>query len=401
MHRPRLIANFAKECGWNPVVLTVDSAYYEEPLDNAMLQFVRKDIEVVYTKAWKIWNGPVRIGDIGLRSFTHLYKEALHICNTRAIDFIWIPIPSFYTALLGRLLFRKTKIAYGIDYIDPWVSKLAPYQKTFSKAWFSKQVAKFLEPIAVKNAALISGVSAQYFEPVLQRNFALKKILTASMPYGFDPKDHEIKVAGIKTPWHNKGEQHKAFMYAGAFLPQSHTFIQALFNALSILVQQGKVTSDVHFYFLGTGSYQGKSITDYAVEARVSNFVTEIKQRFPFIHILHFLQNANGALIIGSTEKHYTASKTFQSLLSGKPVFAMMHQQSSAATVLNELYADSYLVKYKETMNVESLTQQTMDILDAYLHQKDIWQPKLANIEKYSAKVSAQILFNEVDKLFS
>ncbi len=399
MHRPRLIANFAEDFGWHPIVLAVDAAYYEEPLDNDMLQLVRANVEVVHTKAWGIWNGPMRIGDIGIRSFTHLYKAALNICNTRTIDFIWIPIPSFYTALLGRLLYHKTKIPYGIDYIDPWVSKLAPYQKAFSKAWFSKQVAKFLEPIAVKKAALISGVSAEYFEPVLQRNFPNGKVLTASMPYGFDPKDHDIKVDGIETPWHNKGIDHKPFMYAGAFLPQSHTFIKALFNALSALVKQGQATTDIHFYFLGTGNYQGKSIMDYASEAGVSNYVTEIRQRFPFIHILHFLQKASGALIIGSTEKHYTASKTFQSLLSGKPVFAMMHEQSSAATVLKELAADTFLVKYEEGMDTETLNERTMTVLKIFIGLENAWQPILSNIEKYSSKASARILFNEVDKL--
>ncbi len=39
-------------------------------------------------------------------------------------------------------------------------------EKTFSKAWMSWNLSNWLEPWAVKNAALITGVAPLYYEPV-------------------------------------------------------------------------------------------------------------------------------------------------------------------------------------------------------------------------------------------
>ena len=35
-------------------------------------------------------------------------------------------------------------------------------------------------------------------------------------------------------------------------------------------------------------------------------------------------------LVLGSTEPHYTPSKVFQAMLSRRPVFAMLHRDSTA-----------------------------------------------------------------------
>src|SRR5690606_6857026 len=111
-----------------------------------------------------------------------------------------------------------------------------------------------------------------------------------------------------------------------------------------------------HLFFLGTGNYAGKTIADYANEYGIGDWVHERRERYPFLHILNFLSAAYAVMIIGSTEKHYTASKTFQSLLSKKPVFAIFHEESSAAAILEESKAASFLVRFngrKDSFNLE------------------------------------------------
>src|ERR1019366_4670600 len=116
VHRPRLIANYIHEFGWQPIVLTVKSEFYEEEPDTDIAKTVSPLIKVIYVNAFKPLKRFRFFGDIGLRSFYQLYKGALKILNTSKIDFIWIPIPSFYVAVLGRLIHTKTGIPYGIDY---------------------------------------------------------------------------------------------------------------------------------------------------------------------------------------------------------------------------------------------------------------------------------------------
>lgn len=402
VHRPRLIGNFLPEFGWQPVVLTVDAAYFEEPPDPDFERTFAPHFEVHRVKALPV-SRPRIIGDIGLRAFFQLRKAALKVLRSRAIDFIWIPIPSFYMANLGRILHEKTGVPYGIDYIDPWVRDIS--NRSNFRARLSQRLARMLEPHAVKKAALISGVAYNYFRPMLERNFpgsgegegqrTSGGPVQVAMPYGFDPRDHEVKPRDVVYPW-NAGEE--VFLYAGAFLPNSGYFMQLLFQALRTLRDAGKVKPRQKLYFVGTGRYTHKSITDYAREAGIQDHVREIRERYPFLHILHFLTRARGVMVIGSTEQHYTASKIYQALLSKQPVFAVFHKSSSAAGVMEECRADRYLVRYSEDLPEQQLQNTIMETLQRFISEESNWQPDLKALNKYSAKESARKLAAGMNK---
>jgi hypothetical protein len=397
VHRARLISNFLPNFGWHPIVLTVKEEYYEELPDYDILKTTSPATEVIYTHAIKVKN-PRIIGDIGLRSFMFLRKKALKIIKERKPDFIWIPIPSFYTAVLGRMLYNKTKIPYGIDYIDPWVRNISNRKNL--RAVLSNFVARILEPYAVKKASLISGVSYEYYKPVLERNFKKKQITNVAMPYGFDPNDHEIKLENIVCPWNNYPNC-KPIVYAGAFLPLSGYFIELLFNAIGKLISENKFDKNIKLFFLGTGNYNHKSISKYAEESGISDYVIEIRNRFPFLHILNFLSNSFGNIIIGSTEKHYTASKTFQSILSGKPIFSIFHNESSAVDILKECNASNFTVEYSATKTDEILSNDIEQKFINFVNNPQQWNPNLNVLEKYSAKESARKLVEAVEKVIN
>ncbi len=393
VHRPRLIGNFLPDFGWHPIVLTVKEECFEEKPDYDFEKTFKDHYEVYRTDAFKITK-PRLIGDIALRAFFQLYKKALQIIKEKEIDFIWIPIPSFYTAILGRLIYNKTKIPYGIDYIDPWINQLNEYQGTFSRAWFSQLIAKILEPYSVKKAALITGVSESYYADMLDRNFKNKKIQNAGMPYGFDPFDHTVELKGLKFPWNDDDEP---YVYAGAFLPHSHMFMKAMFRSLDQIRQEMSIeTKKMHF--LGTGYYPGITIKEISKDYNVADRVNEIQDRFPFLEILNFLAKAKGVIVIGSTEKHYTASKIFQSLLSKRPVFAVFHEESSVVEILKEVNGDQYLVKYSEGDDFETMVKKIKPVLYEYLFNPQ-WNPNLSKLDKYSSKASCQVLVENIEKV--
>jgi len=395
VHRARLIANYLTDFGWHPIVLTVHPDFYEEKQDWDMLKTVSPTIEVQHVAAFKVGK-PRIIGDIGLRAFLQLKKAALQLIKEKKIDFIWIPIPSFYTAILGRLLYNKTKIPYGIDYIDPWVRDISNRKNL--RSILSLAIAKLLEPYAVKKASLISGVSEPYYLPVLERNFKDKKIVHVGMPYGFDPNDHVIKIENIKYPWDDFPDC-IPYIYAGAFLPLSGLFIDLLFKSLYQLKKENKLNEKIKLFFVGTGNYSHKSITEYALEHSVNEYVVEIRDRYPFLHVLNFLSAAKGVLLIGSTEKHYTASKTFQSILSKRPVFSIMHAESTAVEVFKECKADAYLVEYLELEEKDKLEQKIKQSFENFIFEEKAYLPDLENLDKYSAKKSALKLVEAIQKV--
>ena len=110
VHRSRLWAQHLPEFGWEPIVVTAHSDYYEEQLDPALLELVSPELRVIRTRAIPV--EPVRlVGDIGIRAFYWQFKVLDELVRCNEIDFIHITIPSNYTALLGEALYRRHRFS--------------------------------------------------------------------------------------------------------------------------------------------------------------------------------------------------------------------------------------------------------------------------------------------------
>jgi len=395
--RARLLVNHFEELGWCPIVLSIHPDCYEEPIVPELVKLVKPEIEVHFVKAPTKGRKYKWIGDLTLRAYHQIKTRAIEIINTEKVDFVWLPIPSFYNALLGRPIHKATGVPYGIDYIDPWVNGFTGQGKLFSKAWIANQLAKILEPYAVKRASLISGVAYHYYSPVLERNFKHKAIEHCAMQYGFDENDYLVKADPFDCPWDKNST--KAIIYAGAFLPKSHYFINLLFKVISQLRQDGKLDDQIKLYFFGTGPYKEKSITEYAIEHGIDDLVFEHRERLSYLQILNLLRDAYAVMVIGSTEKHYTASKVFQSLLSKTPVFTIFHELSDAATILKIVQADTYTALYTENEDELTLYNKILTTFDSFANRSKHWHPELTKLQPYSAKESARILIEEIEKV--
>ena len=105
-------------------------------------------------------------------------------------------------------------------------------------------------------------------------------------------------------------------------------------------------------------------------------------------------------MLFGSTEKHYTASKTFQCLLSGRPLFSVLHNESSAVDVINQCGAADFLLPYKEGYNQADIISKLKPIVENY--QKEVkWDINLEPLGKYTSKQSAKALTDAMDKVLS
>ncbi len=339
VHRPRLFAQHLPSFGWEPIILTVHEKYYEEELDYNLQNLLPASLRIEKVNAFKITK-PRVIGDIGLRAFFQLYKKAKQIILSEKMDFLYIPVPSFYCALLGRWLHHSTKIKYGIDYIDPWVHDFPGSNRIFSRHWTSKQFSKFLEPIAIKKTSLITGVAEAYYMPVLKRNPHLKtQAVCGAMPYGGEQRDYDLlKQIAVKPYLFKKNNNVIQLVYAGAMLPKAYEPLEAIFKSIKA---HPKIFSDVEFHFIGTGKTandtEGFNIKPLAEKYELwQTNVYEYPKRIPYFDVLIHLLEADGVFILGSTESHYTPSKSYQGVLSGKPILAVLHKESAAVKVLKE-----------------------------------------------------------------
>jgi hypothetical protein len=398
VHRSRLFAQHLPGFGWDPVILTVDEKYYEEKLDENLAKLLPEGLHIEKVKAYKVGR-PRLIGDIGLRAFFQLYKGAKKIIAEQKIDFIYIPIPSFYSALIGRWLHATTGVPYGIDYIDPWVHTTPRGKKLFSRHWFSERLANFLEPIAIRKAAVITGVATGYYEGVRQRNPKLSgKAVFGAMPYGGEKADHEqVKSFRIDPYLFAKKPGKLQLVYGGAMLPKAYAPLERIFKVIS---EQPAIFANLEIHFIGTGKApddpNGYNIRPLAEKYGLwEKSVFEYPKRIPYLDVLIHLDAADGVFILGSTEPHYTPSKVYQGVLSGKPLLAVLHKESTAVQVIRQSSA-GLVLDFDGEKGLPVIEQQFASIFEQYKYfhgEFDRDKVNMTIFDQYSAKsVTAQLV---------
>ena len=196
------------------------------------------------------------------------------------------------------------------------------------------------------------------------------------MPLGFDPNDYNHTPDNKRLLWSDDGEV-LPIIYAGAFLPQSHFYIDLLFSVVADMRHDGVLDTRIRFYFVGTGKGNLKTIADYAAKYQIEDIVSENTERISYLEVLNNLSNAFGVLAIGNREPHYTASKIFQTVLSGKRVFPIFHRDSTVIEILKEANADDFLVKYDKSISDEKFKYIIREAFTRFILPDQIWNPTL------------------------
>lgn len=386
-----MFAQHLPEFGWQPTILTVHERFYEESPDWNLVKLLPKDLRIEKVNAFALTK-PRLIGDIGLRAFFQLYRRGKQLIKAEGFDFLYIPIPSFYCALLGRMLHKSTRIKYGIDYIDPWVHQFPGSNQIFSRHWLTTQLAKFLEPIAIKKASFITGVAEGYYKAVLERNPHLKKqAVCGAMPYGGEEQDHAaVPGLGVEPYLFQHNADKIQLVYAGAMLPKAYKPLEAVFAAIAANAQQ---FLNVEFHFIGTGSRANDSesynIKPLAQKYRLwQTIVYEYPKRIPYLDVLIHLNIADAVFILGSTEAHYTPSKTYQGVLSKKPLMAILHKESTAVKVIRNAKA-GLVLDFDGEKEVQLIENNFVPFFESFLRFFQSFQPGQVDLkvfEQYSAK---------------
>jgi hypothetical protein len=385
VHRIRLFVQHLEKFNWQPTILTVHENFYEENLDYNLEKLHNPKVEIVKVTAFKTTN-PRLIGDIGLRAFFQLYRKAKALIKENNYDFLLCSIPSFYCALLGRLLHQSTGIKYGIDYQDPWVHYFPGSNKIFSRHWFSTKIAKFLEPIAVKKVSLITGVAESYYLPVLQRNTHLHKIISGYMPMGGEQKDFDIiSTLNLQTYLFQKNKNKFVFVYAGALLPNAVLPLEKVFDSISKNIHQFE---NIEFHFIGTGKVTTDK-TNFTVKKIAEKYkiwneiIFEYPARIPYLDVLVHLNIADGVFILGSTESHYTPSKVYQAILSKKPILAVLHKESSAVNLIEESNAGK-VVSFSGIEGIDEIYNNFCNVFNEYKIFESSFLQKQVNKEMFT-----------------
>jgi hypothetical protein len=400
--RARLWSRHLPEFGWEPIVVTGDPAQYEERPDPDLERLVAPGLRVIHAPT--LSTRPIRlVGDIGVRAFRGCYRVLASLAAQREIDFVLITIPSNFLAPVGRLIHRRYGVPFGIDYQDPWINRWPGVDVPFSRAWGSYRLASLLEPWAVRGASLITGMAPGYVAGMLERNPGVaKSAVVACMPMGIATEDYSLVRSLDRSPFlFQPGDRRFHMIYAGALLPAGIAVLDSFLEGLAALkARWPDAAARLKVHFVGTGRSPddpaGHQVRPRAERAGVGDIVDEHPQRMGYVDALNHLGRSDAVLVLGSTEPHYTPSKVFQGMLSRRPVFAMLHRDSTAVDMVRSTHAGRVLTLTEGALPAAG---DVADALRSFMDDKTYSADAVdrAVLDAYSARSSTRALAEALD----
>ena len=415
-HRVRLLAPHLAAHGWEPTVVTVDPRDYEGRLDPALEELVPSSLRVVRSRAWSArWTRRLGIGDLGLRAFTGLRKTCTELLHRENFDALFVTIYPTYPALLGPVLKRRFGVPFVLDYQDPWVGAWGrdvgggPGGQADFKSRMSRVLAQSLEPRALRAADAITAVSHETFEQVRSRHDWAVTRPFAEIPLGVEPSDFDaLKGQPGSNPHFDPKDGQAHVCYVGTLLPLGFETLRAVLGAAALLRdREPALYRRLRLHFFGTSNQTAPDspcrVLPVAAEMGVDSVVSEMPPRLDYLDALRVQSQATALLLLGSSERHYTASKLYPALLAERPILAVYHEASTVVEVLRRAAQPpaARLVTYGDVDRAASQVEAVYEALAA-LVRNPVFDPAAVSLEvigEYSARSLAGRLATILDRV--
>ncbi len=343
VHRARLLAKHLPATGWHPIVLCVNEAFHDQQLDPHLAELVPSSVEIAKVNAFPAkLSRAMGVGDISLRAWPFLKRKLFELLKTRPIAAVFITGSPYYPMLLAPSIKARFNVPVVLDFQDPWVSAWGAGEPWWRKSGVVHRLARTLEPHALNGADFVTSVSEVQNQQMASRYPRFDTTRMAALPIGGDPDDfaffrhNEVSLKGHQL---KPGAINISFV--GTFMPRSTALMVQVLKALSLIkANNPELAAKICFNFVGT-SNQAKANCDYRVRPLaqaegVADLVVETPMRVPYSEALALLARSDGLLMIGSDEPHYTASKIYPGLMSGRPHLSLFHRASSSQSILSK-----------------------------------------------------------------
>lgn len=346
MHRVRQSLPFFKKYGWLPVVLAVEDKYVEMAKDNLLLESIPSDISVYKVSAFSTkYTRKLGIGNLGIRAFWQLYMKGNRLLRKERFDLVYFSTTVFASIPLGRLWKIKFGIPFIIDMQDPWRND---YYLTVSKEqrppkfWFAYRLNKYLECFTIPRVDGLISVSIDYILTLKKRYPTIADIPEKVLTFGAHRPDLSIALKISEEVMEYKIDKAKVnIIYAGV-VPTNMLFsIEAIFKALQMGIEANPNFKKINFHFIGTnyatGSRMKSILAPLIKKYKLEKYVFEYKARIPYFQVLKLVKQSDLAVIPGTLDSEYTASKLYPYIMTKTPIIAVFHEKSSVLKILKEM----------------------------------------------------------------
>lgn len=345
MQRVRMSLPYFRQSGWEPTVICVEEKYVEGFRDPLLLETIPDWVNIHRVKAF-----PTKItrkfglGSLSLRSFFQFKKKGNELLSKEKFDLVYFSTTMFHVLALGRYWKSKFGVPFVVDMQDPWRNDFyleRPKEVRPPKYQFAYQIHKRMEAWTMPHTDGIISVSQGYIDVLRNRYPVLSDIPAVVIPFGTSVKDFEkVRSSNLKPMVIDRDHGKINVVYIGALLSQSFMpLLNAFFKAFKKSVP---ASEPYHFYFIGTNyspHTQVKAIHKLAEELDLSERVTEYPDRIPYFSALATLMKSDIIFIPGSIDIDYNASKVYNNILTGRPIFSIFNQKSHVLKIIEDCNA--------------------------------------------------------------
>jgi Glycosyl transferase 4-like domain len=407
--RARFFAQHLPEFGWNPIVLTTDARNYPVPADPENEKLLDPQLEVVRTEALPLkWTRRLGFTDVSLRTLWPHWRALNAICRSRKVDLIFISVPPNFPIVLGPLAHARFGIPYILDYNDPIITDhyaSLPRNQRPPKWGLVRRLYGILEPFALRRVDQIVGVADSYMAGLFTNYPWLRGTRATAIPFGVETGDFEyVRAHPQKNSIFDPRDGYFHISHIGAGGPQMANVLHAFFKGVHRLRQRDpELFRKVRMHFVGTtyaANAQGQDhILPYAREFGLDDLVDEQPQRVPHLQAIQLMLDSNALVIVGSEAPHYTASKIFPCILAAKPLLAVLHEESHAGKLVQELNAGS-AVTFGSMRPLTSIHDEISGAMKELLCAPPDWHPATAwdKFEPYTARAVTARLAEVFDR---
>ena len=379
VQRTLRFAEFLKEFGWQPIVLTATDNIYQRRDDTLVapdcptVRAKCEDASVKFAINGKYFQW-MTLPDKYWPWYFDAVRQGCRLIEEHKPDVIWSTYPVLTAHLIAKKLSQKFELPWIADFRDPLQCRYDSSAQQYS--WFKK----WLEARVVKSASQIIFTSekATDFYRTLYINENKDKF--ATIENGFY-HDNLIQDEGLTVS--TKRKPKFQLLYSGA-LYQNGREPRPLFEAVASLKRDGVINADNFILTFRASKLRMHSSILHSLN--ISDIV-EFLPPISFFESSIEMKNASATVLIQDELFHrQIPGKVYDYISAGKPILAVTPPNSATADLVNKL-PNGFQVWNKN----EIMTALTHLISNCVSNQEDIQQ--------YSRKARTEELSHCLEQL--
>lgn len=410
-HRVRQSVRYFSESGWDAEVLCIDPSDVEAPIDPLLEKTLPGHLPVWREKALPLrWTRRLGMRTLGWRAVHPLLRAGNRLLSARRFDLVFFSTTQWPVLLAGPAWHKRFGVPYVIDLQDPWCTDFyerpgAPKPPGGWKYRVARLLALNLEGRCFKSASAFISVSPDYLRDLGRRYTWFTRRLSATIPFGADEAEFAEAERLAFPRIFEQSANLLRLTYVGAAGPIMRPALEFLFSALAQARRRQPALTDLfRLHFIGT-SYAPKGraeayVTNVANAFGVADLVLEQTDRVGYFESLKLLSSSDMVMVLGSTDRAYTPSKTANILFSRRPILALTSTHTPAAAVLrdcgtatlfdfenaSELHRlSTWLLELRKEPAIASLPPPTLEQMSAHAlarRQVDLFERVLENEDR-------------------